>query len=97
MTARAPRPKGVPLRVFLFRLIGLCLLPLLVLATWLAYDSVRAGQVQRDQEAANLAKNFGAAVDQHLDAHIRALQLRAPSPLADAPGRSPPPFDSYPT
>jgi hypothetical protein len=93
----AHRRHGVSVKVVLYRAIGLCRLPLLVLATWLAYDSVRAGQVHRNQEAANLAKNFAAAVDQHLGARIRALRLLAVSPLAHDPGRWPPPFDGCPT
>ena len=53
----------MPLATFLSRLIWLCVLPLLLLATWLAVDSVRTIQAQRDQEATNLARNVAAALD----------------------------------
>jgi PAS domain S-box-containing protein len=73
----------MPLKIFLYRLIGLCMLPLLILTTWLIYDSVRKVHADRNQQAMNLVKNFTAAVDQHLKARTLALNMLAMSPLLD--------------
>ncbi len=82
--ASAPVPHaGIPLRTFLTRLIWLCVLPLVVLAAYLAIDHVRARQAERDLAADNLAKNFATAIDQYLDARIKALSVIAQSPLVD--------------
>ncbi len=80
-------PKAIPLKTFLTRLIWLCILPLLLLAAWLAYESIGDDQAQRDMAARNLAHNFAATVDQGLDARIRALNMLALSPLLDDPTR----------
>ncbi|WP_295446530.1 ATP-binding protein [uncultured Thiodictyon sp.] len=81
------RPPGMPLATFLSRLIWLCVLPLLLLATWLAVDSVRTIQAQRDEAAANLARNVAAALDQDLTSRINALHLLAVSPLLEDAAR----------
>jgi len=75
------------LHSFLVRLIWLCVLPLILLAAYLAIDSVRDAQSARDLEAANLAKNFATAVDHELSARIGALHMLAVSPLADDASR----------
>jgi len=67
---------------FLTRLIWICLLPLLLLATYLAIERVRIIGSERDLEAANLAKNFATAIDQNLSARIAGLQILAESPHA---------------
>ncbi|MGB0127746.1 MAG: hypothetical protein WBP72_08915, partial [Rhodocyclaceae bacterium] len=85
MTRKRPPPTGVPLRTYLGRLIWMCVLPLLVLAIWLAYDRVRASHVQRNQQAAAQVRNFAANVDQQLELRIRALSMLAASPLVDDP------------
>ncbi|MDD5296786.1 MAG: ATP-binding protein [Rhodocyclaceae bacterium] len=77
------------LHSFLTRLIWLCVLPLVLLAGWLALADVRDTQSDRDREAANLAKNFATEIDQHLSARIGALNMLAQSPLADEPKRWP--------
>ncbi len=84
--ATALRP-GITLKSYLARLIWLCLSPLLLLALWLAYDSVRSSLAQRDQQAANLARNVAVAIDQYMEARMRALNLLALSPLLDNPAR----------
>ena len=89
MTSPAVRTPGIPLKLFLARLIWLCVLPLLILGVWLAYDSVRTSQIQRDQAAANLTKNFATSVDQYLKSRIRALNMLAVSPLVDDSSRWP--------
>jgi len=72
---------------FLMRLIWLSVLPLILLAAYLSFDSVRDDQSQRDQAAANLAKNFATAIDHELTARIQGLQLLAASPQADDAAR----------
>jgi PAS domain S-box-containing protein len=74
---------AMSLRGFLARLIWLCVLPLVLLAAYLATDHVRHVQRERDLEAANLAKTLAASVDQALDARIGALYMLAQSPLVD--------------
>lgn len=78
---------GVSLNAFLTRLIWLCVVPLLLLASYLAVDSVRSSRADRDDEAANLAKNFATAIDQNLAARIDALRMLADSPLANDDAR----------
>lgn len=75
------------LHSFLTRLIWLCVLPLVVVTAYLAIDSVRTAQSDRDLEAANLARNFATAIDQDLQARFGALQVLAASPLADDASR----------
>lgn len=84
---RAAKPAGMPLSAFLTRLIWLYMLPLVLLTAWLAIDRVLTTKAERDLEAANLAKNFATAIDQHLSARIAALNVLAVSPLADDPSR----------
>jgi PAS domain S-box-containing protein len=79
----------VPLRTFLSRLIWLCVLPLLLLAAYLAFHHVRSLQAQYDRQAQDLARNVATAIDRHLDARIAALQMLAASPLLDDPDRWP--------
>lgn len=80
---------GVSLSVFLARLIWLCVLPLMLLAAWLAYESVRSQDAWRDMQAANLARNTATTIDVYLEARIDALSMLAGSPLADDPARWP--------
>src|SRR5471032_3271496 len=71
------------LRRFLTRLIWVCLLPLVALAAYLAIDDIVDVQSEMDLEAANLAKNFATATDNHLIARVGALQMLAVSQHAD--------------
>ncbi len=75
-----------PLSNYLTRLIWGSILPLMAFAAWLAYEHVSALQVENDQEAGYIAKNFATAIDQHLNARIGSLKVMAASPLADDPG-----------
>lgn len=81
--------EGVPLKTFLIRLIWLCLLPLLLLASWLAFDNVRSQRAVQDQNVANLVQNFATNVDRRLAARIGALNMLAVSPLLDDRARWP--------
>lgn len=71
------------LHSFLRRVIWLCVLPLVVLAAYLAIETVRTTQYARDYAAANLAKNFAIAIDENLKSRIGALHILTASPLAD--------------
>ncbi len=70
------------LRRYLTRLIWLSLLPLILLASYLAVDNVRTRQAERALVAANVAQNFVIAIDHNLNARIGALRMLASSPLA---------------
>ena len=78
---------GMPISKFLRRLIWLCVLPLLLLAAWLALNSLLSKEEQRRQEASNLAHNFAATIDHYLSARIGGLNVLAVSPLVDDPAR----------
>lgn len=74
-----------PLASYLTRLIWLSILPLMAFAVWLAYEHVRMLQIENDEEAGYLARNFATAIDHHLNARIGSLKVMAASPLADDP------------
>ena len=71
------RKHTVSLRVLLTRLIWLCVLPLVLLATYLAVREVLALKVQRDAEAEHLVRNLATAIDRQLQEQISALELLA--------------------
>lgn len=90
MTAAKPSAvSGIPLHTFLVRLIWLCLLPLLLVSSWLAYDSASTQGKQQQAEGMRIAQNLVASVDQRLQAHIAALNMLAASPLLDDPTQWP--------
>lgn len=78
---RTPRGKGIPLHKFLSRLIWLGVLPLLLLAAYLALAHVRFIEAERDQTVRNLANNFVAALDRELDSRVSGLKILAVSPM----------------
>jgi two-component system, sensor histidine kinase and response regulator len=73
----------IALQGFLSRLIWLCILPLILLATYLVINVVISAQREQDQAAFRLTKNFHTAIDGALEARIRALNILAVSPLID--------------
>lgn len=76
----------MPLNRFMTRLIWLCVLPLIVLSAYLAFDHVRNIHAQTEIEAAHAAKNAAIAVDRFLSARIRALNmLSLAHPDTDSP------------
>ena len=89
--APGAEPGGAPVRAMtslsalLSRLIWLCILPMLLMAAWLAYDSVRSQQAEFDQEAGYLVGNLATAIDHQLQTRIDALSVLARSPLVDDP------------
>jgi len=85
--AGAKRDQAISLHAFLTRLIWLCVLPLVMLAVYLAIMHVHTLREQQDQEARNQAYNVATSIDHHLGAQIAALQMLAESPLLDDPSR----------
>ena len=83
----APTEPGMRLSTFLMRLIAVCVLPLVLLASWLVFDSVLSSQRARDREVAGRVQDYATAVDNQLAARIGALHMLAVSPLADDPTR----------
>ena len=81
------KPRSISLHAYLARLIGLCVLPLAVLAVYLAFDHVRDLKDQRDRMAADQARNVVNAIDRDIGLRIAALQMMAASPLIDDPPR----------
>jgi len=73
------------LNSFLQRLIWLSVLPLILLAAFLAFDHVESLEAQRHREAVALVKNFALSLDQMLRARSRALELLAASPHPQQP------------
>jgi len=84
-SATPAAPAGTSLSSFLTRLIWLCVLPLLLLAGWLAYDSFRDRRQHTDQDSLRLATNYAATIDQQLRARVLGLVLLDASPLVDDP------------
>ncbi len=79
--------RTVKIHAFLTRRIGLCLLPLVLLAVYLAIYNVYTLQARLDQDADDRVRNVATAVDRHIAAQISALQMLAASPLIDDPHR----------
>ncbi len=77
------RRYDLPLRVYLRRLIWICMLPLVLLASYLAFDNVRQIRAADDRASAQLADRVGSAVDQALQARMDALSALSRSPLLD--------------
>ncbi len=87
-----PKPKRsgqISMRVFLMRLIWLCVVPPLLLASWIAVENVRNERSEFLATANNVASNLANAVDRHLLTHINGLQMLALSSLIDDPQRWP--------
>jgi PAS domain S-box-containing protein len=75
------------LNKFLTRLIWLCVLPLVLLAAYLAFVHVNHVQKELNVDAQHLAQSLAQAVDHDLKARIDALHILAASPLADQPSQ----------
>ncbi len=85
MSPQAPTPSSssISLRRFFTRLIWLCILPLILLATYLVINVIITTQQKQDQEATRLANDFNTLIEQSLDSRIRALNILAMSPLIE--------------
>lgn len=78
-----------PLSYFLSRLIWLSMAPVVLFATWLAFDHVNTQEEERAREANALAQNIATAIDQDLRSRIRGLQMLAVSPMIGDQARWP--------
>ena len=78
---------GLALNKFLTRLIWICVLPLVLLSAYLAFSHVKQVQNERNVEARHLTMALATAIDDELNARIRALNLLAMSPLVKNPPR----------
>jgi PAS domain S-box-containing protein len=74
-----------PLRSYLRWLVWWCMLPLLLLASYLGYDSVRTLRTAEDLAARRLAQQVAVQVDNLLSERAEMLQLLSESPLLDSP------------
>ncbi len=68
---------------FLARLIWFCVLPLVLLAGYLAFDSIQRQKTQHESEANNLLLNVASTFDIGLKNRIGVLSMLARSPLLD--------------
>ncbi len=64
-----------PLRKVLRRLVWLCMLPLVLLAAWLAYDRVSAQHAAIEQEARHRVADAAGTLDLRLRPRLRALTV----------------------
>lgn len=65
------------LKTFLTKLAMLCMVPLLLLADYLAICHVRVLQSRFDHDAEHQTRNLSATIDSHIKAQIAALQMAA--------------------
>jgi two-component system, cell cycle sensor histidine kinase and response regulator CckA len=79
--------KALSLLEFLTRLIWLCILPVVLLAIYLAINHVQTLLAQLDENAEHQARNVATAVDRQLGAQIAAMQVLAAAPLVDDPSK----------
>jgi len=75
------------LRTYLSRLIWFSVLPLVLLAVYLAVNHVNTVHARLKQEATRQVRNAATAIDIHLKAQIAALEMLGASPLIDDPRR----------
>lgn len=75
----------MPLRNYLARLIWLCVLPLFLLAAWIAFSHVRKIHEDLNADASSIARNIAALIDHDLTSRIAALRILAISPHANQP------------
>lgn len=80
-------PSEIKISTYITQIIIVCIVPLILLASWLVYDNVSDFQYQRDQDAVYQAKNFTNLVDNYISTRIDALQVLSGSPLIDDPSR----------
>ncbi len=79
------RDHAISMRSFVARLIWLCMLPPLIVATWLAVDGVHKQQQAFMNDARHIAGYLALAIDQRLQARINGLNMLAFSPFSDDP------------
>ncbi len=77
--------KSMSLLSFLTRLIWLCMVPLLIVAVYLAFRHVSTLTAERKQAGKHRVRNIASSIDYQITAQISALRLLAASPLMDEP------------
>jgi PAS domain S-box-containing protein len=77
--------KSSSLSALLFRMLWLCVTPLLMLAIWLAWDTLREQDARMQDEGRNVARSYAASIDSYLRARIGGLSMLAASRLNDDP------------
>ncbi|WP_136514362.1 ATP-binding protein [Geomonas edaphica] len=75
------------LRTFLTRLILICVLPLVLLAAYLAADNVSALKTQYQLQAQTLTRNVTIALDRQVESLVSGLQVLAASSSVGDPAR----------
>lgn len=78
-----------PLRAVLRRLVWLCMLPVVLLAAWLAYDSVTHQRESIEQAARHSVDDAALMLDVRMRPRMRALEMLAQSAAFDDPARWP--------
>ena len=73
--------KAVSLKTYLTRLVWVCVLPLVLLALYLAKLHVDTLETQRDREAADRVRDIATAID----SRVAALQMLSASTHLDDP------------
>ncbi len=73
----------------LTHLIWLSILPLVLLATWMAVDRVQNQQAIMANSASDQAQNFAVSINRYLEFRANALNILALSPLLDDQSRWP--------
>ena len=81
------RTKELSMRVFITRLIWLCVFPTLLLASWIAIDNVRSERAEFLAAATRINNNLAMSIDRSLQTYINGLQMLSQSSLADDPRR----------
>ncbi len=80
----AARPRDLPLRTVMSRLIWLCMGPLVLLAIALGVEHVHEVHAQQDRVAERLGATLVSAIDQVVGSRIAALSSLAASPQLDS-------------
>ncbi len=81
------KKQGLSLHTFLMRQLWFCVVPLILLALYLAVQHVRILHDQQDENAQHLINDITMAIDHQIGIKIAALQVLAASPLLDDPSR----------
>jgi PAS domain S-box-containing protein len=77
------------LRGFLARLVWACVIPMIVIAGYLAYENVKVARVEREMHASNRVRIAITQTDNHITFLVKAMQMLAASPHAVDPKQMP--------
>jgi diguanylate cyclase (GGDEF)-like protein/PAS domain S-box-containing protein/hemerythrin-like metal-binding protein len=79
--------RQLSLRTFLTRLILWCIVPLLLLNAYFAFNNILSIKSQNNEDAEGFVTNLAASIDQDLQSRINGLKIIAASPMLGEPGR----------